>query len=126
MKENHIEGNILHIASSSSERPANTAYTLSKWGIKGLTLGMAKLLISYGIVVNAVAPGPTATPMLKSEELDNLQLDTNPSKRFATPEEIANMAVVMTSGLGRMAVGSILYMTGGSGIITYDDIPYEY
>ena len=64
MKNNGIKGNILNIASSSSLRPAVSAYTLSKWGLRGLTLGLAKALIPFGIVVNGVAPGPTATPML--------------------------------------------------------------
>ena len=64
MKENKIEGNILNVGSSSSLRPAISAYTLSKWGIRGLTLGLAKALAPYGITVNGIAPGPTMTPML--------------------------------------------------------------
>ena len=63
MKDNKIKGNILNIASSSSLRPATSAYTISKWGIRGLTLGLAKSLAPLGIVVNGVAPGPTATPL---------------------------------------------------------------
>ena len=42
MVENHINGNILNIASTSSFRPATNAYSLSKWGIRGLTIGFAK------------------------------------------------------------------------------------
>ena len=125
MKENKIQGNILNIASSSSLRPANSAYTLSKWGVRGLTLGMAKTLIPHGIVVNAIAPGPTATPMMNRDN-DDVAFPHNPSGRMATAEEIANMAVVLTSGMGRMAVGNILYMTGGSGLITLDDADYEF
>lgn len=126
MVRNSIQGNILNIASSSSERPCNNAYTLSKWGIKGLTLGMAKLLIPYNIVVNAIAPGPTATPMLLNDNMTDINMEQNPSGRFAMPEEIANMAVILTSGMGRMTVGSILYMSGGAGNITYDDISYNF
>ena len=125
MKENKIQGNILNIASSSSLRPANSAYTLSKWGLRGLTLGMAKALIPHGVVVNAIAPGPTATPMMNLTN-DDVNFPQNPSGRLATPEEIANMAVVMTSSMGRMAVGNILYMTGGSGLITIDDAIYDF
>lgn len=125
MKDNHVEGNILNIASSSSLRPANSAYILSKWGIRGLTLGMAKALIPYGIVVNAIAPGPTATPML-NKTTDDVNFPQNPSGRLVTPDEIANMAVVMSSSMGRMAVGNIVYMTGGSGLITMDDAIYDF
>ena len=124
MVKKGIKGNILNICSASSLRPANTAYVLSKWGLRAYTLGMAKSLIKNGIVVNGLAPGPTATPMLDKDGDSNISLPNNPSGRYALPEEIANMAVVLTSGLGRMVVGDIVYMTGGSGIITYDDINY--
>ena len=126
MKEANIKGNILNIASSSSFRPAASAYTISKWGIRGLTLGLAKSLIPYGIVVNGIAPGPTATPMLLKGENENLALDRNPLGRFALPEEIANMAVFLTSDMGRTIVGDIVCMTGGVGLITYDDINYRF
>lgn len=127
MKDNHIKGNILNVASSSSLRPASSAYTVSKWGIRGLTLGMAKTLAPYGIVVNGIAPGPTATPMLMTNGVsEDLDLSTNPTGRYALPEEIANMAVVLVSNMGRMVVGDIVYMTGGAGLITFDDINYQF
>ena len=126
IKANSIRGNILNIASSSSLRPANSAYTLSKWGIRGLTLGMAKSLIPYGIVVNGIAPGPTKTPMLMDEKETNIVNDNSPLERYVMPEEIANMAVIMVSDMGRSIVGDIVYMTGGAGIITFDDINYSF
>lgn len=122
MVDGGVKGNIINIASSSSLRPAANPYTISKWGIRGLTLGMAKKLIPYGIVVNGIAPGPVATPMMGKDSLSNIGLPKNPSGRFALAEEIANMAVILTSDIGRMVVGDILYMTGGAGVITYDDI----
>lgn len=122
MRNNQIHGNILNIASSSSLRPANSPYIISKWGIKGLTLGLAKMLIPYNIVVNGIAPGPTATPMLHRDEMQGIENDRNPMKRLVSPIEIANMAVVLTSGLGRSVVGDIVYMTGGAGVITMDDV----
>lgn len=124
MKENNIKGNILNIASSSSNRPAISPYMLSKWGIKGLTLGLAKLLISDGIIVNGLAPGPTYTPMLINDNNNTIDLSSNPLGRYATPEEIANMAVILVSDLGRLIVGDIIYMSGGAGMITVDDIKY--
>lgn len=123
MIEKDIKGNLLMIASSSSLRPANSPYILSKWGIRALTVGLAKQLISNGIVVNGIAPGPTATPMLGIiESNSDLSLPQNPSKRLLTVEEIANFAVFLVSDMGRMIVGDILYMTGGAGTITVDDV----
>lgn len=127
MKERHIKGNILNIASSSSLRPASSAYMVSKWGLRGLTLGMAKVLAPYDIVVNGIAPGPTATPMLMQDGVkEDISFKTNPTGRYALPEEIANMAVVLVSNMGRMVVGDIIYMTGGAGLITFDDVNYQF
>lgn len=126
MIDNKIEGNILNIASSSSLRPTNSAYSLSKACMKELTAGMAKFLIPHGIVVNGLAPGPTVTPLMNKNSTSQIEHPSNPTGRYALPEEIANMAVVLTSGMGRMVVGSIVYMTGGAGNITFDDSKYKF
>ena len=118
------KGNILNVCSSSSLRPAMSPYTVSKWGLRGLTEGLAKALAPHGIVVNGIAPGPTATPMLMSDSDDNLANSGVPVGRYATAEEIANMSVVLVSDLSRMVVGDIVYMTGGCGNLTYDDMDY--
>jgi 3-oxoacyl-[acyl-carrier protein] reductase len=126
MITNHIHGNILNIASSSSLRPAGGSYGLSKWGIRGLTEGMSKMLIPYGIVVNAVGPGATATPFMRKKKGDEISNKTIPAGRFVMPEEVANVAVFLTSGMGRMIVGDVVYITGGTGTITCDDISYDF
>lgn len=125
MKENHIEGNILNIASSSSLRPANSAYGISKWGIRGFTQGLAKSLIPYGVTVNGLAPGPTATPMVL-DDIDNGIQRNGIFGRHIMPEEIANMSVVLVSGIGKAVVGDIVYMTGGYGLLSTDDIPCKF
>ena len=125
LRDNCIQGNILNVASSSSLRPASSPYTLTKWGLRGFTLGLAKTLIPYGIVVNGIAPGPTATPML-TDYTDDLVRTTIPAGRYAAAKEIANLACVLVSKMGRMVVGDILYATGGVGVITYDDMRYEF
>lgn len=125
MKENKIKGNILNIASSSSLRPAISAYTLSKWGIRAMTLGMAKSYANYGITINGLAPGPTATPMLMVNKTQNLNNKDIPLGRFILPEEIANMALFLVSSMGKAIIGDTIFMTGGAGILTYDDYDYE-
>ena len=121
--ENKIEGNILNISSSSGMRPAASPYMVSKWGINGLTEGLAKKLIKYGIVVNGIAPGPTAAGMLQ-KDTDDLTKENSPAKRFSDPNEIANIALFLISDTGRMIVGDTVYVTGGSGTLTYDDFGY--
>lgn len=125
MKEKGIQGNILNIASSSSLRPAVSAYTLSKWGIRGLTLGLARSFAPYGITVNGIAPGQTATPMLLKDNPKQLANNTILG-RYAMPEEIANMAVVLVSGLGNTILGDIVYMTGGSALVSFEDMDYNF
>ena len=127
MIDNKIEGNILNIASSSSLRPASTAYTLSKWGVRGLTLGLAKMLAPYRITVNGLAPGQTLTNMTTQKHTTENIVNYNvPLGRFILPEEIANMAVVLVSNIGRSILGDIVYMTGGAGNLTYEDMNYNF
>lgn len=123
---NRIKGNILNIASSSSLRPADSAYTVSKWGVRGLTLGLAKSLAPYGITVNGLAPGPTATSMMVKDGQNDFTLKRIPLGRYIMPEEIANMAAILVSSMGRAIMGDIVYMTGGAGLLTYDDVPYSF
>ena len=118
MIEKKIKGHILNVTSSSALRPAWTPYQISKWAVKGLTLGLADLLSPYGIVVNAIAPGPTATPMLGKNDGDSIYYPENPSKRYAMPSEIAQLATFMVSDLGNMIIGDTFYITGGSGNLT--------
>lgn len=118
MIENNIKGHILNISSSSALRPAWTAYEMSKWAVRGFTEGLADTLLPYGIIVNAIGPGPTATPMLGKKTEENLYNEKSIAKRFILPSEIANLAVFMVSDMANMVVGDTFYITGGSGIIS--------
>ena len=124
MIERGTAGNILNLCSSSSYRPSIDPYMLSKLGMSGLTLGLAKKLIPYGIVVNGIAPGPTFTPMLHKKDGDSIKHGGIPAGRYILPQEVANLAVFLTSSMGRMIVGDVVKMTGGSAVITYDDVRY--
>jgi NAD(P)-dependent dehydrogenase (short-subunit alcohol dehydrogenase family) len=121
MKKKKIKGHVLNISSASSLKPSWTPYEISKRGVDGITKGMAHKLISDGIVVNGLAPGPTATPMLNIEQNNvNLKWPGNPSGRVSTVEEIANLAIFMVSSLGDGIVGDTFFMTGGSGTVCID------
>lgn len=117
---NGVEGNILNVCSASSLRPGDSPYILSKWGMRSLTVGMARALVRHGIVVNGIAPGLTNTPQF-CKDVDDISHVRNPSSRMVTVQEIANLAVVLVSSLSRMVVGDVLYVTGGGAITTLDD-----
>lgn len=116
----NLHGHVLNVSSSSALRNAKTPYEISKWGMKGMTLGLAEALISVGIIVNAIAPGPTATAMLGRNPNGSLAHVQNPSGRLTHPGEIANLALVLVSRYGDMVVGDTLYATGGAGTICID------
>ena len=79
---------------------------------------MADLLFPHGIVVNAIAPGPTATPMLGVDEDDSIEFPSCVSGRYTMPEEIANIALILVSEIGDIVVGDTVYATNGSGLIS--------
>lgn len=118
MIENKIKGHILNLSSASALRPAWTPYQMSKWAVRGFTLGLADTLLPYGITVNAIGPGPVATAMLGHENAENIYNQSSPSGRYAEPEEIANLATFMVSDMGDLIVGDTFYITGGSGTIS--------
>ena len=118
MIKHKIKGHILNVSSSAALRPASNTYQLSKWGVRGLTLGMADVLLPYGIIVNAIAPGPTATDMLIKDGDTSLYKHDSLIGRYEHPIEIANLAKIMVSDIGNMIVGDTIYVTGGSGVIS--------
>lgn len=117
MIQNNIKGHILNISSSVENEPAWSAYRLSKWGIKGFTLGLAEKLLPYGIIVNAIAPGSTATGLLGVQEGDSVFTLDNKIGRFIMPDEIATYAKLLVSDLGQMIIGDTIYISGGRGTI---------
>lgn len=120
-RKNRIKGNILNVCSTSSLRPGTSPYVISKWGMRALTVGLAKILIKDGIVVNGIGPGPTATVAF-TKGLESISWTKNPSGRLVTIEEIGNMATILVSDLGKSVVGDVVYMGGGAGIVTFDDV----
>lgn len=119
MIENKIHGNILNV-SSSSIRPADGPYGISKWGINGFTLGLAERLLPHGIIVNGIAPGPTKTAMISNIMNDNILFEQKPLGRYILPCEIANLSTILVSALGKVIIGDVVYATGGAALITSD------
>lgn len=120
MMKKKIHGHILNVSSSSALRPAEGPYHMSKWALTGLTKGLARRFYKNGIIVNAIAPGQTATPMMDVDKNEDISNTYAFAGRYAMPEEIATLATMMVSSMGDMIVGDTYYMTGGSGVVTFE------
>lgn len=118
MVENRIKGRILLISSSRGSEPAWSPYGISKWGIKGLSLGLSKMLAPHGITVNTIAPGSTATSLVGYNEGDNIFTTENDAHRLVMPKEVGELAKFLLSDAGRMIVGETIHIAAGRG--TYD------
>ncbi len=95
--------------------PTYTAYTASKGAVDGMTLTLAKELRGRDVTVNAVAPGPTATPLFlngKDAETIDRMAKTAPLERLGVPEDIAE-AVAWLAGPARWVNGQVIYVNGG-------------
>ena len=108
-------GRIVFISSIASWRASAetaVAYNAAKAGINGLTIGLAKQLEPYRILVNAVAPGPTGTgePMTAAE----VEADT---KLFPMPivgaQPIADACLYLAGPGGAWISGTTLNVSGG-------------
>lgn len=90
-------------------------YAASKAGIIGLTKSAAKELASRGIRVNAIAPGFVETEMTQSlsEEARKSAMSVIALKRFASVEDIANLAVFLASEKSSYITAQTIQVDGG-------------
>ena len=111
--DNKLTGKIINICSNNAFLSRATAYATAKWGVRGLTQGLAKRLAPYNITVNAVAPGCTSTSMLGAEDGEIRKADYIPMGRYTLPSEIADMCLFLASDKSKGIVGHILVADGG-------------
>jgi 3-oxoacyl-[acyl-carrier protein] reductase len=92
-----------------------TAYAATKGAVDAMTLILAKELRGRDITVNAVAPGPTATPLFldgKDQSVIDHLAGMAPLERLGVPDDIAE-AVAFLAGPARWINGQVIYVNGG-------------
>lgn len=105
--------------------PNFSVYGASKAALRSLVQSLSLELIGRGIRINAISPGPIATPMFERFGLpaDMVQAikseieHKSPIKRFGTPEEIAKVALFLASDDSSYLVGGEIVVDGGMSLL---------
>jgi NAD(P)-dependent dehydrogenase (short-subunit alcohol dehydrogenase family) len=117
---NKLPGSILNIVTTYTE--TGSAFVLpsacAKAGVYAMTNTLAFEWATYGIRVNAIAPGPFPTKgawqrLMPSPEIEKYYLKRQPMGRFGQPEELANLAVFLMSDLSPYITGECVTIDGG-------------
>lgn len=110
-------GKIINISSvvGSMGNAGQANYAASKAGIFGFSKSVAKELASRNITCNVVAPGWVQTDMTAAltEDQKSAFLTSIPLKRGATPDDIANVCLFLSSTLSDYMTGQVLHVDGG-------------
>jgi 3-oxoacyl-[acyl-carrier protein] reductase len=113
-------GKIVNIASVSAAKGGgvfgNVLYGTTKAGVVALTKGLARELGPYGINVNCIAPAVTETGMIRAlltPERKQAVLASIPLGRFATPDDVASMALLLASDVSSYVTGDTILVDGG-------------
>ena len=111
-------GNIVNISSVSGVIgiPRQVNYSSAKAGEIGLTKSLAKEVASFGIRVNAIAPGFIDTDMTKDLKQKEQFIKMIPFGRFGKPEEIAKVVTFLASDQSAYITGQVIKVDGGFAI----------
>jgi 2-hydroxycyclohexanecarboxyl-CoA dehydrogenase len=110
-------GRIVNVSSDAGRVGSlgEAVYSAAKGGVIAFTKALAREGARHGVLVNCVCPGPTDTPLLRSEPEKFLEafLKAIPLRRFAKPAEVADAIVFMASPRATYVTGQVLSVSGG-------------
>ncbi|TAA73050.1 SDR family NAD(P)-dependent oxidoreductase [Planococcus salinarum] len=113
-------GSIVNTASSAGVigQASVVTYGATKHGIVGMTKSLVAEYAKDGLRVNAIAPGPTETPMVKKFFDDNPDMKASaeagiPQKRLGTPEEVAELVAFLLTSNAQYINGDTIRIDGG-------------
>ncbi|WP_339107291.1 3-hydroxybutyrate dehydrogenase [Thioclava sp. GXIMD4216] len=122
-------GRVVNIASAHglTASPYKSAYVSAKHGVVGMTKVVALETAKEPITANAICPGYVHTPLVEAqipdtakkynmteeEAVEKIILDRQPSKQFATVEQIGGTAVFLCSDAAEQITGTTISVDGG-------------
>lgn len=124
-------GAIINMSSVNAYLALNSqmVYTTSKGGIQQLTKVQAVALAEHGIKVNALAPGPIETDLMRRVGSDKELMDTilsrTPIGRIGTTQECGRLAVFLASEDSNFIFGQSIYNDGGRGFQAFPNPGYK-
>ncbi len=130
VKEGH-GGAIINMSSVNAYLALDSqmVYTTSKGGVQQLTKVQAVALASHGIKVNAMAPGPIETDLMRRVGSDRQLMDTilsrTPLGRIGTPKECGRLAVFLACEDSDFIFGQSIYNDGGRSFQAFPNPGYK-
>lgn len=122
-------GRIIQTASAHSlvASPFKSAYVTAKHGLAGFTKTIALELATFGVTANCISPGYVWTPLVENQIPDTMKargltreqvindvlLESQPTKQFVTPEQVAAIALFLCSDAAANITGANISVDGG-------------
>jgi 2-hydroxycyclohexanecarboxyl-CoA dehydrogenase len=121
-------GRIVNVASEAGRVGSNgsAAYSAAKGGVIGFTKALAREGARYGVLCNAVAPGPIDTPLLNrapkelgdlGQKVVDVMVGSTVLRRMGTPDEVAAVIAFLCSDDSSYVTGQALGVSGGLAMI---------
>jgi 2-hydroxycyclohexanecarboxyl-CoA dehydrogenase len=111
------QGSIVNVSSDAGRvgSSGETVYAGAKGGVIAFTKSLAREMARHNIRVNCICPGPTDTPLFRSqpEKMQRALERAIPLRRLAQPSEVADAIAYLASSRASFITGQVLSVSGG-------------